>query len=289
MASEEHADVSVHLPADLEEWLDQRAAETDRSRDDLVADLVGAYRSMTENGVVDGVLTEDDLATDGTVDDLEGLVASTDLDAALESQREEFSALLEDVRKRVVQVKRETDAKAHVDHEHDDLESTLGDVESTVEALEESIDALEEDLDDGFENFEDVLEYLTETTDELESKTGTLAQLLVDLRGEVKRLSAREARRAEADALKLAANREDVESAKCEECETAVTISLLTAPECPHCASTFNDVEKRSGLFSSNKLVTGAPPALPEPTPGGLETSADLVEELADVTEDAEE
>lgn len=288
MASEEHADVSVDLPPDLVDWLDEQAESTDRSREELVQEFLAAYRTMSENGVGDEVLTEADLSTYAAEDDLKGFVTTDDLEDLvssddLEEQRSEFTELLDDVRKRVVQVKRETDAKAPAEHDHEALEAALDGLESEVAALSESVDEVEADLDAGFENFEDVLEYLTETTDELSSKTTTLAQVLVDLRTEVKRLSAREARRAEAEALQLAANRQGVESAKCDVCETEVDVSLLTVPECPHCASTFNDVEQRSGLFSSNRLVTGDPPALPEADDG---LDDDLATELAETVED---
>ena len=272
MASEEHVDVSIRLPPDLEEWLDQQAAEMDRSREDVVRALVAAYRSMTESDAADGVVTAEDL--DGVVDE-----------DALDEQREEFEDLLSDVRRRVVQVKREADAKAPADHGHVDLEERVDAMAADVADLSETVDRVESDLDAGFENFEDVLEYLTETTDDLEARTGTLARVLVDVRSEVKRLSLQESRRAEAETLKLAANREGIRTAKCEECESPV--SLLSMPECPHCASTFNDVEKRSGLFSSNRLVTGDPPALPEGHDDDL--NADLAEELAEQAEEASE
>lgn len=287
MASEEHVDVSIRLPPDLEEWLDQQAVEMDRSREDVIRELVAAYRSMTESDAADDVVTVEDL--DGVVDEdaLEAYVERAAFEDALDEQREEFEDLLSDVRRRVVQVKREADAKAPADHGHVDLEERVDAMAADVADLSETVDRVENDLDAGFENFEDVLEYLTETTDELEGKTGTLARVLVDVRSEVKRLSLQESRRAEAETLKLAANREGIRTAKCEECESPVDVSLLSMPECPHCASTFNDVEKRSGLFSSNRLVTGDPPALPEGHDDDL--NAELAEELAEQAEEASE
>jgi predicted transcriptional regulator len=314
MASEEHIDVSIRLPPDLGEWLDEQAAEMNRSREDIVREIVAAYQSMTESDASEDVLTladleeyvhgddledyvqtddlEDYVQTDDLedyvqTDDLEDYVQTDDLTDELDEQNETFTDLLDDVRRRVVQVKREADAKAHAEHEHVALEERLEAMEDDVTSLSEAVGRVEEDLDAGFENFEDVLEYLTETTDELERKTGTLARVLVDVRTEVKRLSAQEARRAETEAIQLAANREGVEQATCEECGSPVDVSLLSAPECPHCASTFNDVEKRSGLFSSNRLVTGDPPALPEGHDDDME--ADLAADLADHAEDAPE
>lgn len=284
MASEEHVDVSIRLPPGLEEWLTEQATEMNRSREDVVRELVAAYRSMASGDDAGDVLTADDVDEFVDADALEAYVERSAFDEALDEHREKFEALLDDVRKRVVQVKREADAKAPADHDHEALEGRVDALAADVTSTSEAVEALEANLDAGFENFEDVLEYLTETTDELEGKTGTLARVLVDVRSEVERLSAQQSRRAEAEALQLAANREGVRTAKCGECESPVDISLLSVPECPHCASTFSDVEKRSGLFSSNRLVTGDPPALP----GGQDD--ELSEELAeDLVEDAED
>jgi len=287
MASEEHVDVSIRLPPDLEEWVTDRAAEMDRSREDVVRELVAAYRSMTNGDDGADFLTVEDVDEFVNEDALEGYVERAAFEDALDEHREEFQALLDDVRKRVVQVKRETDGKASADHDHEALEERVDALAADVTTTSEALEALEEDLNAGFENFEDVLEYLTETTDDLEAKTGQLARVLVDVRSEVKRLRVQESRRAEAEALQLAANREGVRTAKCEECESSVDISLLSAPECPHCASTFSDVETRSGLFSSNRLVTGDPPALPEAHDDDL--SDELAEELVEEAEDAPE
>jgi len=300
MASEEHVDVSVRLPPDLEEWLDQQAADTERSREDVMREIVAAYRSVAEDGT-SSVLTEDDVegyATQDALDDLEERVAEeestlseladrvADDEAALDDYREAVEEQLDDVRKRVVQVKRGADAKAAADHEHDELAERLDAVEDDLVDVRSAVADVEDDLDAGFENFEDVLEYLTDTTDDLNAKTGTLARVLVDLRSEVKRLSARASRRAEVEALQLAANREGVKRANCGECESSVDVSLLTEPECPNCASTFGDVEKRSGIFSSNRLVTGDPPALPAGHDEDLDEA--LAEELAEHVEGEE-
>jgi chromosome segregation ATPase len=287
MASEEHVDVSIRLPPDLGEWLTEQAAEMNRNREDVVRELVAAYQSMASGDDVEDVLTADDVDEFVDEDALEAYVQQATFEDALDEHRGEFEALLDDVRKRVVQVKREADAKAPADHEHDALEERVDALAADVTSTSEAVAAVEDDMQAGFENFEDVLEYLTETTDELEEKTGALARVLVDIQSEVKRLRADESRRAEAEALQLAANREGVRTAKCGECESSVDVSLLSAPECPHCASTFSDVEKRSGLFSSSRLVTGDPPALPGGQDDDLneELAEELVEEAEDVPE----
>ncbi|WP_267640466.1 hypothetical protein [Haloarchaeobius amylolyticus] len=259
MASEEQVDLSVQLPPELGEWLHEQAAEHDADPNELLQQLLSAYRTVSE------------LDDERPSYDLPELLDahSEELDARFEAQHEDFMELIQDVRERVIQVKHETDEKAPADHAHPELEESLArldDLAGTVEALDERVEAVREDLDAGFENYEDILEYLVATTDDIDGKLLKLARVTVDVREEVSRLAAAESRRAEVEALKLAANREGIKQAVCEECDSSVTISLLTEPACPHCASSFSDVERKGsfGPFGSHTLLTGDPPALPE-------------------------
>lgn len=265
MASEEHEEVtvSVTLSRDLREWLDEQAAAQGVDRETLLERLLVAHRE---------VATDDpDLDTVGRED--------------LVETREEFQDLLEDVRKRVIQVKRETDAKTPTD----DHEALAADVEGVaaeldglaadVERLSESVDAVEADLESGFENFEDVLEYLTDRTETLGDRVDTLARAVVDARSELRRLGADAAARTEADRLKLAASQHGITSANCEDCDSRVDIGLLTEAECPHCATAFDGVEPKEGFFGSHTLTTGEPPALEGTQETKLDSSLDdLVE-----------
>ncbi|MCT9097578.1 hypothetical protein [Haloarchaeobius sp. HME9146] len=283
MASEEQVDLSVQLPPELGEWLHEQATAQDTDADELLQQLLSAYRTVTE------------LDEDRPDYDLPELLdaQSEELDARFDAQHEEFMELVEDVRERVIQVKHETDGKAPVDHTHEALEERLARVDElaeTVEELDGRLETVRADLDAGFENYEDILEYLVATTDDIDAKLLKLARVTVDVRAEVTRLAAAESRRAGADALKLAANREGIERGKCEECDSTVTLSLLTEAECPHCASSFSDVERGStfGPFGSHRLVTGDPPALPESDVSRVDD--DLVEDfLDDDGEDAPE
>ncbi|MFC7082464.1 hypothetical protein [Halorussus caseinilyticus] len=192
-----------------------------------------------------------------------------DVETDLAYAENDFEDKIEDVRERVVQVKRETDGKAPADHDHPELHGRTEEVADRADRLAEELDALSEtvsELDErvetGFDNYEDVLEYLTDATDDLEAKLTTLAEVTTDLRDQTETLAARHAARAAADELAHLANRRGVESAKCGHCSETVHVGLLAEPKCPHCASTFNDVEPKQGLFGSAKLVVGDPPAL---------------------------
>lgn len=279
MASEEHVDLSVQVPPELGQWLHDQADQQGVPPDALLEQLLSAYRTVSA-------------ANDGGVSDPSALLDGRDggVDDRLDEQREEYVDLIQDVRERVVQVKHETDRKAPADHTHEEVVARLDELTTAVERLDdldgevaeldEAVAAVSAELDAGFENYETILRYLSDTTEEIDGKLTTLARLTVDLREEVARLAATEARRASVDALKLAANREGVERASCEECSTTVRLGLLTESACPHCASTFTDVRANDsfGPFGSHRLLTGGPTALPEPPEPDL--GDDLEEEF---------
>ncbi len=274
MASEEHEEVtvSVTLSPDLREWLDEQADAQDTDRATVLRRVLAAHSEVA--------------AGDG---DVEEVVSRDEVDDRLEDQRTEFMDLVEDVRKRVIQVKRETDGKAPLD-DHESLAETLETVEGEVADLDETVDdlsaaveAVEADLDDGFENFEDVLEYLTDRAEVLGDRLDTLARAVVDARDELRRLGADAAARAEADRLKIAANQHGITSAVCEGCDTSVDVALLTEAECPHCATALDGVEPKDSFFGSNTLTTGEPPALAGTQETKLDASLDdLVAEATD-------
>ncbi|APW98590.1 hypothetical protein CHINAEXTREME_12740 [Halobiforma lacisalsi AJ5] len=296
----ENGGVSFALPADVDDWIADAAERRDESRDEFCRRLLTAARAVAaaEDGVLEAEAegegghgdgdgngdaeSGNEYAFDPVVrDDLEALQGE------LEASREEFRELLEDVRSRVVQVKRETDAKAPADHGHPEYAEA-----EALERLQVDLEALEETVDGGFDNFEEVLDYLLERTDRLEERSTVLATAVVDLRDRWDDLVERERQRAQVEDLKLAANRLGIRSAACEECDASVDLALLTAPECPHCASPFADVRERTSFFGSHTLETGSPPALEgrgsevETTPEGV---FEAVEADADGTDEDDE
>ena len=244
MASEDNdGGVSFALPADVDDWVAETAERRDESREDVCRRVIRAAHAVaTETG------DESEPAALADVEDLED---------RLDDQREEFVELLEDVRSRVIQVKRETDAKAPAEHDHTEYAA-----DDDLAALRDDLEDLEGTVDAGFENFEEVLDYLFDRTDDLEERSTVLAKAVVDLRDRWDDFAERERRRAEAERLQLAANRLGIRTAACEDCGESVDIALLTAPECPRCASPFADVAERTSFFGSHTLETGDPPAL---------------------------
>ncbi|MFT4890595.1 MAG: putative nucleic acid-binding Zn-ribbon protein [Halobacteriales archaeon] len=260
MASEESDErrTGVSLPADLGDWLDEEAGSRDVDRDQLLAELVSTFRAVAEDG--EGAI---DLPP-GEPDRMPEAV-----EERFEDQQAEFVDLIEDVRRRVVQVKRETDAKAPADHDHEELREDLEATAERFDRLDEelatlrgTVEAIRDDLDAGFENYEEILEYLADETDRLDNQLEQVARVLVEVRSEVREREERVTRRAEVERLQRAANQHGVRSAVCEECGESVEIALLTRPACPHCASTFSKVTPKQRFFGSHVLETGRPPAL---------------------------
>lgn len=256
MASEDpdRGGVSFALPPEVDDWLAETADRRDETPEETIRRLLTAAHA---------VATDDE---DAPVDP-NALVDPDDLDrleTRIEAQRAEFQDLLEDVRSRVIQVKRETDAKAPADHDHDSLASagTVDALEADLEALRRDLETAEKRLEAGFDNFEEVLEHLLERAAAIEERATVLGTAVLDLRDGRDDLVQRERRREAVERLKLAANRLGVRTASCDECGDDVDLALLTAPECPTCATPIADVEPKSFFFGSHTLVTGQPPAL---------------------------
>lgn len=265
------------LPDDLQEWVKRRAADTDREPDEVFARAITAYRLLEEG---------EDGDSHGSEEVSIALPEDTDLSERLESVDEQLSAVeadveekIQDVRERIIQVKQETDTKAPADHEHPQLHEQLQHAVTSAEEATEKNEQLSQRLeavDQGFENFEDILEYLTDTTEELEEKLDALASTVIDLRGQISELEGTASSHAAADELKAEANRQGITTAKCTNCESEVRLGLLATPHCPHCGTTFREIEPSDGWFGSPYLRTGDRPALE----GGESDTPDSPEDL---------
>lgn len=268
------------LPDDLQEWVKRRAADTDRDPSEVLARAITAYQLLEEDNGGD---------SSGSGEVSIALPEDTDLGEHLESVDKRLSDVeadveekIQDVRERVIQVKQETDAKAPAGHEHPQLRKQLQGALSSAEEATEKNEQLSQRLaqvDRGFENFEDILEYLTDATEELEEKLDGLADTVIHLRGRISELEGTASAHAAADELKAEANRHGITAAKCTNCESKVQLGLLATPHCPHCGTTFREVEPSDGLFGSAYLRTGDRPALKRGESNTPDTPEDLFEE----------
>ena len=253
------APISTTVEEPLQEWLDQVADQLGVSRAELLRQLLASYRTVAEDESLEDIL-DGAASGDGPV--------SEELDTRIDDLEGDIQRKIDDVRERIVQIKRETDGKAPADHDHAELREqtenaagNLAQLRTEVGSIQESLSDVREDVDTGFENYEEVLSYLTDATDDIEGKLTVLAGAVVDLRTRTATVAARESARHAADDLMRRANALGVQTARCEECSLRVDLALLARPECPHCASTFSDVQE-GGWFRPATLVVGDVPAL---------------------------
>ena len=261
--STEGRTLSLDLPAALDEWLADRAEELDVDESELVLQLVGSYRvaadaddgtaaelaATTDEGAVDveeAVREEVDAALAGATVDEDAIIRQTEtrVNERADALEAEFDEKLDDVRRRVVQLKGEVGEKASADHDHeaferlDALAAGLDEVRAEMQKLQGT------DEGDGD---------LAARVGDLEGKLDTLARVVVRLRdapGDVGDEVLVE--------IKRAAARLGADEARCESCGETVSIGLLPEAECPHCRSPFEGlVEGSGGVFGSTPRLVG--------------------------------
>ncbi len=293
MASESTEESSVEVPLEpaVEEWLDARARDLDVDRETVLLRLLASHRAVAdrEDGAgleelaadvaettvlreaVDAAIAErldravaetvEQAAEDAVAETLERLDETDDaLESRLQDQiqtvQADFRTKLEDVRERVVQLKRETDGKAPADHDHEEL--------ARVDALGERVHSLEDavaDLEAELRDLEDVVsaadsgesevtDALTDDVEALQDRLKTVAWVVSDLREAYE--SGGDS--ASLERLKQSAAAADAARAACERCGKGVEIALLTEPTCPHCDATVTEVEPGGRFFGSATL-----------------------------------
>ncbi|WP_338739826.1 hypothetical protein [Haloplanus salilacus] len=250
------------FPDELREWVERRAAEHDADPGTLLARAVSVYRYLDAEADPDA----DGAPIDVDLERLDGMEERIEvLSDRVGDVEDDLDTKIDDVRDRVIQVKREADAKAPRDHDHPELADRVDAAAHAAEDAAAQVDALSDRLDRGFENYEEILEYLTDTT-------GDLEDTVADLRTELRHLSAAETDRRAVDELRTTANRHGDRTAACGDCGSTVDVGLLSRPRCPHCEATYVDFEPSSGFFGSATLATGEHPALTDGEDGGDET-----------------
>lgn len=283
--SSDESEGPVALPADLAAWVDRRAEDLDLDRQTVVVRLLASYRAVEEvdgdadllasldadggleqrvRAVVADRIPDIAAAVDDHRDGGDAAAVEEELAAEIDRVETDFASKIDDVRERVIQVKREADAKADREHDHaefdrlaalssavDDLGAGLDDLETSVDAQSATVERLDGRIDD----LDDALDRLTDVEDRLdvvEERLRTVAWVVSDLE-EFHR--GRTAGTGAIDRLKRAAAEADVSRAKCGNCSEAVEIALLTEPNCPHCDATVGDVELPGGIFGKPTLT----------------------------------
>ena len=244
--SADEPELSVSLPPPLEEWVDEHAASLDVDREELLVQVVSAYRAAAD--------LDADAAGGGSAPDLETLreevraevetqLADHDVDAravddrvdTLESEIEED---LKSVRNRVLQLRDALRSRADADHTHEEfdrLADRLDDVAADATELSDDVSTQEADLDD------------------VGAKLDTLARVVLELRDRM--VDRGDDRTRQLDRLRRTANRQDITDASCDSCGESISVPLLTDPACPHCDAELRDITTAGLIFTRGTLV----------------------------------
>lgn len=268
MASEpsEGQRISVEVPPSLEEWLSRRAERSGVEREELLVGLLVAFRDATEGNGPDV-----EALVDGRVGPL--------VDQRLRQFDEDLERKLDNIRRRVVQVKQEADGKVSEDRfeslagQVDELGDRVRELDGELEGLDtETLSAHENRLDEleaSLQTRTETAVKLDERLDDVESKLTRVARVVVALRKEREGLSGSRTDGTGTDDvpelrtntdetlldIKRQAAREGITSADCGACGEAVELSVLPESACPHCGAAFGGLDGRGGMFSSPRLV----------------------------------
>jgi|AntDeeMetageno50_2_1112565.scaffolds.fasta_scaffold00637_6 chromosome segregation ATPase len=263
------------LPSGIEEWIADRTAETGDSREAVLARAVASYRLLAEDADEDDVL-------ETTLSELEARIEALETDPDPESDRiealeAELDDHVEDLRSRIVDVVKEARSRAPADHGHAELDDRLSELEGEIDALDgesteelraaiEEVEAdlasLDEMIEDRLGAAEGDLDSATASVETLETKADRLAGAVVDLRRRLKRVESHITHQTALAELLETASREEIEKARCDNCNETVQLGLLVEPACPHCRSAFDGIEPGSMFFKSAWLTIADRPAL---------------------------
>jgi len=183
--------------------------------------------------------------------------ATDRVDERTEAITDDYMEKIQEVRNRVIQVKRETDGKAPADHDHQELADRLDALESETADIREAVEDLpegrgdREDLAEGVADAEDRLDDIDEAVDDVQEKLRTVAHVVREMRD----TGVGNKHAASVDRIKQSAAELDIERARCEVCGEGARIALMTGPECPHCQAVVTDVTGGEGFFGRPKLV----------------------------------
>ncbi|WP_411966905.1 hypothetical protein [Haloferax sp. YSSS75] len=248
-------DIGGRLPDDLRDWVDERAEREGVEPVTVLTRAVNTYRLA----IADSGASLDEL--DSTADRLEAVEGRVD---GLEDSLDEK---VDDVRMRIVQVKREADEKAPRDHDHPEFREDLDRVSADVGDVRDQLSEMQSRVDAGFDNYEEILTYLDETTAELDDYLRVVAQSVLDLRSRAADIEAAELEREALSDLLRVANDTGEEKATCDNCGETIHLGLLSEPRCPACRSVFDELSPSHGFFGSATLSTGKPLALEAAAP----------------------
>ena len=299
------------------EWLESTVRSTDKSREEILQQLIASYWTMTELTMEDTTPPfEEPRSKSG--DDLSSLDEdrpdNTDPDEVfaqldtLHTRMGELQERVEELREQVEEVRAESSGGGESIEElrrivdtHakriGDLEDGLEEIDETATqslALYESLSRAQKSIRNEHGELKEDHNALRQNVDDEFANLRTILEYLFETTEEsevsIRELGERHRELVEERerliGLKNLALRLGVENAACEYCGTDIDLGTLATPVCPQCAHTFSDIERESqwfGLVESARLTTVEEPstdrtASSRPDTGMMDTDASVAE-----------
>jgi uncharacterized protein YukE len=242
-------DVSVTLPPPLDEWATERAESLGVDREEMLVQLLSAYRAAADlddgkGPTADSVDLQERVEREVKAQLGERRARDGTVEERVDALEEGFTKDLESLRNRILQLRDAVRDRSKADHSHEEFNRLSNRIEAIATEVADLSDTVEE-LEDGFEDADDKLD--------------RLARAVVALRqGDTGQRSEREEH---LDHIRESANRRGVSEMSCAACGESVSVPLLDEPACPHCEAELRDITT-SGRFFTKTVLTG-------PTSGG--------------------
>lgn len=250
MATEPAADseLSVTLPPSLAEWLEERASALGIEREALLVELLETHRSTAEIGD-DGLVSllesadveaptlepalEDIDDRVGTLEErLDGIDDRTEnADSRVDDVEAKLANNVEDIRKRVLQLRDALEERAPAEHSHGEFEA----VSDRLDAVSAELEAVDEEMGS--------------TTDRIETIEGKLDRLARAVVSGKRRSDHENDSKGVLNEISRTANRNGAADADCAACGESVRIGLLSESACPYCERRFRALETPASLF----------------------------------------
>ncbi|MFQ3319115.1 MAG: chromosome segregation ATPase [Natronomonas sp.] len=241
--SAEGAELSVTVPPPLDEWLDERAETLGADRQELIVQLLSAYRAAADLDDTVAMFGGEDIEQriDESLEERLESLDTGDTEAEIKDLETKVDDSVDDLRNRILQLRDGMKNRAKKDHSHREFEQ----IGERIDGLSESLDAVGSDIAD----LSDDIEATDDRLDDVESKLTQLAQAVVALRRQAGASNSLDAEHL--DHIRRAANERGVSKGECVECGHNVQLGLLTEPACPACGTAFRDIEFPSSVLGS--------------------------------------
>lgn len=185
-----------------------------------------------------------------TVTELRRQVADLSIDVEQQrSRQEQFTDRLSDDITRLHSRIEEIDEGAN--QADSEIQSKVMELQQDVTELESTNDEFESWIDEEFDEIEALFNQLIDTTQQLDTR-------LNEVETTVDTVVESEESRTDLSDLRRTAQELNVDSGRCDNCDTKVDLSMLTEPACPSCEKTFTGVTAGSSWnpFSDSVLRT---------------------------------